>query len=331
VIALRALVTGGAGFIGSHVADLLVGQGHSVTVVDDLSTGRRENVPEAATFVLLDITSPDIAPLVRDGKFDVILHHAAQMDVRKSVADPVSDGTVNILGTVRLMEAVRKARTHPRIVFASTGGVLYGDFVTPPNEETFAKDPESPYAIAKLTSEYYLAYYARVHGIDAVALRYGNVYGPRQNPHGEAGVVAIFCGRILDRLPLTVFGDGRQTRDYVFVSDVARAAQMAASAILPPIGRLDARAFNVGTGVGTSVLDLAEALCRISGIRLPIEYAPARLGEQQRSFVSIHKAAAQLGWRPTVGLEDGLATTYRWFAEQHAPRAASADHLTHTV
>ena len=324
-MALRALVTGGAGFIGSHVADLLVGQGHSVTVVDDLSTGRRENVPDAATFVLLDITSPDVASLVRDGKFDVILHHAAQMDVRKSVADPVFDGTVNILGTVRLMEAARKARTHPRIVFASTGGVLYGDFVTPPNEESFAKDPESPYAIAKLTSEYYLAYYARVHGIDAVALRYGNVYGPRQNPHGEAGVVAIFCGRILDRLPLTVFGDGRQTRDYVFVADVARAALMAGSAILPPIGRLDARAFNVGTGVGTSVLEIADALARISGIRVPIEHAPARLGEQQRSFVSIHKAAAQLGWRPTVGLEDGLAMTYRWFAERHAPRATSAD------
>ncbi len=322
---LRALVTGGAGFIGSHVADVLVAQGHSVTVVDNLSTGRRENVPEAATFVLLDITSPDVASLVRDGKFDLILHHAAQMDVRKSVADPVFDGTVNILGTVRLMEAVRRARTRPRIVFASTGGALYGEFVTPPNEETFAKDPESPYAIAKLTSEYYLAYYARVHGIDAVALRYGNVYGPRQNPHGEAGVVAIFCGRILDGLPLTVFGDGRQTRDYVFVSDVAHAALVAASAVLPPVGRLDARAFNVGTGVATAVLDLTEALCRISGIRVPIEHAPARLGEQQRSVVSIDKAAAQLGWRPTVGLEDGLAMTYRWFAEQRARKAVRTD------
>lgn len=323
-MALRALVTGGAGFIGSHVADLLVAHGHSVTVVDNLSTGRRENVPEEATFVLLDITSSNVDSLVRDGKFDVILHHAAQMDVRKSVADPVSDGTVNILGTVRIMEAARKARAHPRMIFASTGGVLYGEFVTPPNAETFPKDPESPYAIAKLASEYYLAYYARVHRIDAVALRYGNVYGPRQDPHGEAGVVGIFCGRILDRLPLTVFGDGRQTRDYVFVSDVARAALIAASATLPPVGRLDARAFNIGTGVATPVLDIAEALCRIADVRVPIEHAPARPGEQQRSAVLIDKAAAQLGWRPSVGLEDGLAMTYRWFAEQHAPRAAAA-------
>jgi UDP-glucose 4-epimerase len=312
----RALVTGGAGFIGSHVADLYLAKGYAVTIADNLSSGRRSNIPAAATFVEIDVTSPDIGRLIRDGGFDVVSHLAAQIDVRKSVIDPAADAAINILGTLMVAEACRSATTRPRLILSSTGGALYGDFVTPPNEETMPKDPESPYGIAKLSGELYLAYYGRVHGLEAVALRYANVYGPRQDPHGEAGVVAIFCNRILEGRPLTVFGDGRQTRDYVFVGDVARANLAAATRGLPAAGRLDARGFNIGTGVETSVTTLATTLARVANASVSIEHAPARPGEQQRSSVKVDKAAAGLDWRPTVALEAGLLETYAWFARQ---------------
>lgn len=318
-MAKRLLITGGAGFIGSHVSEFFLDRGWSVEVLDDLSSGKREQVPGGATLHELNVTSVDAGRVVREGGFDLVVHLAAQMDVRKSVADPVHDASVNILGTLNLVESLRAAQRLPscRLVFASTGGVLYGDFVTPPNRETFAKDPESPYAISKLSGEHYLAYYGRVHGLDAVALRFGNVYGPRQDPHGEAGVVAIFCGRILEGRPLTVFGAGTQTRDYVYVSDVVNAIWLAATSPLPARERLDARAFNIGTGIGTSVNDLAAALLRVSGARVPIETAPARPGEQEHSFVDIAKAATQLGWRPAVDLERGLKMTYQWFESRH--------------
>ena len=310
----RLLVTGGAGFIGSHVADYFLDKGFEVHIVDDLSSGKRANIPKKSKFHQISVNTDEFARLVREGKFDVIAHLAAQMDVRKSVADPLNDATINIVGTLNLMEAVRASRGNARVIFASTGGVLYGDFNTPPNAEIYPKDPESPYAVAKLSIELYLAYYGRVHGLDAVALRFGNVYGPRQDPHGEAGVVAIFCGRILDNRPLTVFGDGRQTRDYVFVGDVTRAVWMAATKPLPDKGRLDARAFNIGTGIGTSVLEIAQKLQVAAGSEVPVEFAPHRPGEQQESFVNVDKASALLGWAPEVSLEEGLATTYEWFA-----------------
>jgi UDP-glucose 4-epimerase len=238
------------------------------------------------------------------------------MDVRKSVADPVVDATINIVGTLNLMEALRASGASTRVVFTSTGGVLYGDFNTPPNFETYPKDPESPYAISKLSTEYYLAYYGRVHDRDSVALRFGNVYGPRQDPHGEAGVVAIFCGRLLNNRPLTVFGDGLQTRDYVYVGDVARAMWLAATSALPEKGRLDARAFNIGTGRGTSVLEIAKLLQQASGSTVPIEFAPHRPGEQQESFVNPDKARDLLDWAPEVSLAEGLTTTYKWFEQR---------------
>ncbi|MFL5470160.1 MAG: NAD-dependent epimerase/dehydratase family protein [Gemmatimonadaceae bacterium] len=310
----RVLVTGGAGFIGSHVADLFLDKGFEVVIVDDLASGKRENLPSQARFHQLGVNSSEFARLVKNEKFDVVAHLAAQIDVRKSVADPVNDATINILGTLNLMESLRASGARTRVVFTSTGGVLYGDFNTPPNAETYPKDPESPYAIAKLSIEYYLAYYGRVHGMDSVAVRFGNVYGPRQDPHGEAGVVAIFCGRILDNRPLTVFGDGRQTRDYVYVGDVARSVFLAATKPLPEKGRLDARAFNIGTGVGTSVLEIASLLQEAAGTKAPIEFAPHRPGEQQESFVNVAKAKSELGWVPEVSLRDGLAKTYNWFA-----------------
>src|SRR3954470_2158852 len=310
----KILVTGGAGFIGSHVADLFLEKGYQVEIADDLSSGKRENVPRKTNFHQVSVTSPEFARLVRGGNFDVVAHLAGQIDVRKSVADPINDATINILGTLNLAESVRAAGGKARIVFTSTGGVLYGDFNTPPNAEIYSKDPESPYAISKLSTEYYLAYYGRVHGLDAVAVRFGNVYGPRQDPHGEAGVVAIFCGRILSGRPLTIFGDGLQTRDYVYVGDVARAVWLAATKPLPDKGRLDARAFNVGTGVGTPVLDIAKKLQQAARSDVPIEFAPHRPGEQQESFVNVDKAKAVLGWKPEVGLPDGLAKSYEWFA-----------------
>jgi UDP-glucose 4-epimerase len=319
----RVLVTGGAGFIGSHVSETFLDRGWTVEILDDFSTGKRENVPATATLHTLDVRSADAARVVREGAFDVVVHLAAQMDVRRSVADPVYDAAVNIVGTLNLTEAIRAGagNTRPRFVFASTGGVLYGDFTTPPNVETFAKDPESPYAISKLSAEHYLAYYQRVHGLDYAALRFGNVFGPRQDPHGEAGVVAIFCGRILEGRPLTVFGDGEQTRDYVFVGDVAQATWLAATRPLPAPGRLDARGFNIGTGIGTSVNVLAKALMRAAEITRPIEYAPKRPGEQQTSFLDVQKAQKLLGWTPATSLDAGLRTTFHWFAA-HRPAGA---------
>jgi UDP-glucose 4-epimerase len=312
----KALVTGGAGFIGSHVADLFLARGFEVTIVDDLTTGKRANVPDQARFLQIGVNSQEFAELVRESRFDVVTHLAGQIDVRKSVADPVADATTNILGTLNLMEALKASDAQTRVIFTSTGGALYGDLSTPPNVETFPKDPESPYAIAKLSVEYYLAYYGRVHHKDAIALRFGNVYGPRQDPHGEAGVVAIFCGRILKDRPLTVFGDGLQTRDYVYVGDVARAVLLAATKPLPEKGRLDARAFNIGTGKGTTVLEIAKLLQQAARSNVPIEFAPKRPGEQQESFVEVSKARETLGWVPEVSLSEGLAKTYSWFARE---------------
>lgn len=318
----RALVTGGAGFIGSHVADALLEQGYSVEIIDNFSSGDRRNVPPTAKVHEMDITSSDAARLIRESRFDAICHLAAQIDVRKSVADPAFDASVNVGGTLNLIEAVRQSGHPTRFVFSSTGGAIYGDFVSVPTEEHAPKDPESPYGVAKLSAEYYLAYYARVHGLDTVALRYSNVYGPRQNPHGEAGVVAIFCTRILEGKPLTVFGEGMQTRDYVYAVDVARANVAAASRPLARPAQLDLRAYNVGTSRQTTVLDLANGLRRAAGSDVPVQHAPARTGEQQRSAIIVDKAAKELGWQPKVQLEEGLRLTYEFFAARHREKRA---------
>jgi UDP-glucose 4-epimerase len=317
----RALVTGGAGFIGSHVCDVFAADGYTIDIIDDLSSGKRENVAAASTLHVLDVRSPEAARIVVQGNFDVIVHLAAQIDVRRSVDDPMYDASVNILGSLNILEAVRTSGRagRTRVVFSSTGGAIYGDLAVPPTVEATPKEPDSPYAIAKLAVEHYLSYYTRIHGFDTVVIRFGNVYGPRQDPHGEAGVVAIFCGRLLQGRPLTIFGDGTQTRDYVHVTDVAEAALLVARASLPPVKRLDDRAFNIGTGTATSVVDLARALLDAAGVDAPIEFAPKRPGELQDSCLSVDKARTVLGWSPRISLAQGLAETYR-FAARAAER-----------
>jgi UDP-glucose 4-epimerase len=317
------VITGGAGFIGSHLVERFLRERWTVHVIDNLVTGKRENLSADATFHELDIRDPKAAELIASTKPDVLAHLAAQMDVRRSVEDPMYDASVNVIGSLNLLEAVRKQSPKTRVVFASTGGALYGDNTTPPNFEDFKKDPESPYAITKLSVEYYLAYYGRVHKLDTVAMRFGNVYGPRQDPHGEAGVVAIFCGRILQGKSLTIFGDGKQTRDYVYVGDVAEALWTAATKPLPPVGLLDARGFNVGTGIGTSVVDMAAILLEEAGTKVGIEFAPKRPGEAQESFVDIGKAERLLGWKPRVTLREGLAQSFRWASERQAAAAGA--------
>ncbi len=309
----RVLVTGGAGFIGSHVADRYVAEGYSVTVLDDLSSGRRENVPADAEFVEADVQSPEARELLAAGGFSFLNHHAAQMDVRVSVADPEFDARVNIMGLLNLLEGARAGGVR-RVVFASSGGVVYGESDELPHREEAPKLPVSPYGVSKLTSEYYLSAYAMLHGFETLSLRYANVYGPRQSPHGEAGVVAIFGTRILRGDSLTVYGDGTQTRDYVYVGDVARANIEATRRPVPQIHTIDDVAFNVGTAVETSVNDLVEALLGATGESVAVEYAPARQGELARSSVYIGRAAREWSWQPEVPLSEGLRRTYDWIA-----------------
>lgn len=309
----RVLVTGGAGFIGSHIADAYLRNGDEVVVLDSLVHGRRENVPAGAEFVELDIRDPRAADLIRERRFDLVNHHAAQMDVRVSVTDPRFDASVNLDGLLNLLEASRESGVG-KFVFVSSGGVVYGEPEIRPTPEGAPKQPESPYGVTKLSGEYYLYYYHRVHGMDYVALRYSNVFGPRQDPHGEAGVVAIFSTRIIGDEPLTIFGDGEQTRDYVYVGDVVAANMLLSDARIPRSTGLDDRAFNVGTGKQTSVNALAETLASAAGRALDVRYAAARPGELQHSSLDANKLRGH-GWEPRTDLRSGLGATYEWIAE----------------
>jgi len=307
---MRILVTGGAGFIGSHVVDAYVAAGHEVIVVDDLSTGRRENLNPRARFHQLDITDPAVVDLVRDARPAVLNHHAAQMDVRRSVTDPLFDARVNILGTVNLLEGARRANVR-RVLFVSSGGAVYGEQEAFPAPESHPTNPVSPYGVSKRAGELYAFFYQAEYQLPFVALRYANVYGPRQDPHGEAGVVAIFSGRMLRAEPVTVNGDGKQTRDYVYVGDVARASLLALeSTATGP--------FNIGTGVETDVNALARLLLEATGGRSQVRHGPAKPGEQRRSVVDCRRAAEVLGWRPQVPLAEGLGRTVEWFRAQAA-------------
>lgn len=308
------LVSGGAGFIGSHVVDALIERGCEVHVIDDLSGGVRDNVPAAAHFHHLDIRDANVAELFEAHRFAALFHLAAQMDVRKSVADPQFDAQVNVLGLLNLMEAGRQHGLE-KVVFASTGGAIYGepdaDFNGGgPQPEGHPQRPLSPYGITKLVSEHYLRFYHNVHGIPAVALRFGNVYGPRQNPHGEAGVVAIFAQRMLRGEQPVINGPGTQTRDYVYVGDVVRAVVAAAA-------YEGADVFNVGTGIETDVNVLFRTIRDHVGNGTPEEHGPAKAGEQQRSVLDVSKPKRMLGWEPHVSVQDGLAKTVAWFRARH--------------
>ena len=313
----RVLVTGGAGFIGSHVADAFLEADYEVTVLDNLSSGRYENVPQGAKFVRAEIASPEARELVATGGFTHLDHQAAQIDVRVSVADPQFDARVNILGLLNLLEGARKGGVR-RVIFASSGGVVYGESDQLPHREDARKLPVSGYGASKLASEFYLAVFAQLYRIETVSLRYANVYGPRQNTEGEAGVVAIFGSRLRRGEPLTVFGDGRQTRDYVFVGDVAQANVLAATGTLPPLTTIDSSAFNVGTGREVSVNDLVTTMLTATGSRVPVTHAPARAGELLRSAVDPGRIRREWGWNPSVELSEGLKQTYDWIVRQAA-------------
>jgi UDP-glucose 4-epimerase len=308
---MNVLVTGGAGFIGSTLADALIAEGHSVHIVDNFYSGKPENIHPKATFHELDICDARTARLIESERFDAIFHQAAQMDVRKSVAEPSFDANVNIMGSLNILEAAQRAGTR-KVVFASSGGTVYGDLVQFPAPETHPLLPTSPYGISKLTVEHYLRFYQQVYGMHYVALRYANVYGPRQNPHGEAGVVAIFCSRLLAGQPTIVNGDGTQTRDYVYVDDVV-AANLAA---LHWSG--EAGAFNVGRGVETDVNEVFDVINRATGSRATRTHGPAKVGEQLRSVIDPTLAGQVLGWKPLVGVEEGLARTVEWFRQRQA-------------
>ena len=311
----RVLVTGGAGFIGSHIAEAYLSAGWEVVILDDLSRGHQRNVPSGARFVRADIRSPEARKLLADGGFTVLNHHAAQIDVRVSVDEPAFDASINVVGLVNLLEGAGAGGVK-RVVFASSGGVVYGDPEVVPTPETAPKGPISPYGVSKLAGEYYLRALAALRGFEAVAMRYANVFGPRQDPKSEAGVVSIFVSRLLEQQKLTVFGDGRQTRDYVFVRDVARANVLAATAAVPPGADIDATAFNIATAVQTNVLELAERVGRVMGVKPEIEFAPPRAGELFRSSLDIGKAKRVLGWSPSVTFDDGLRDLVAWFKKE---------------
>jgi UDP-glucose 4-epimerase len=300
---VRAIVTGGAGFIGSHVAEALLARGDEVHVLDNLASGRRENVPDGARFHEGDIRNGS-AEIFDEARPEVCFHLAAQADVRVSVERPDYDADVNVLGTLRVLEAARRHGT--QVVFASTGGAIYGECDEPAREDA-ERRPLAPYGTSKLAGEEYLATYNRLHGTSHVALRYGNVYGPRQDPHGEAGVVAIFMRKLATDGTPRIYGDGRQTRDYVYVGDVV-------AATLAAVGH-DGGVFNVGTGRETSVLELYDAITEASEIRREPEFAPPRLGELQRSALDPSLSARELGWRAESDLGSALRTTWEWVRE----------------
>ncbi len=315
----RVLVTGGAGFIGSHVADAYLERGDEVWIVDDLSSGRRSNLPAAARFVELEIGDPRLDDLFREaGGFDVVNHHAAQIDVRRSVADPRYDARINVDGLLNVLECARRYGTR-RVIFVSSGGVVYGEPEERPTPERAPKLPMSPYGVTKLAAEYYLSYYRQVHGLEYAAVRYSNVYGPRQDPYGEAGVVAIFSTRVRDGEPVTVYGDGEQTRDYVYVGDVVAANMLVTDHVFGAAAGLDDRAFNVGTGRETSVNELARTLMAGVGREVEVRYAEARAGELRHSCLDATRLRA-LGWAPRTTLLDGLAATYNYIAAERVSR-----------
>ena len=302
---MRILVTGGAGFIGSHIADAYVAGGHRVTILDNLSTGKRGNINPRARFVKGNIRDKGLARLFKRERFDVVNHHAAQMDVRRSVEDPVFDASVNVMGLLNLLDLSRQNGVK-KFIFAASGGTYYGECTRPAREED-PPQPLSPYGVTKLAGEHYIRAYGALHGLTFTVLRYGNVYGPRQDPHGEAGVVAIFCRRLLAGEPAFIYGTGKQMRDYVFVRDVARANVAALS-------KGEGESVNIGMGKAADVNRLFKILSACHGGPAISEKKPPRAGELFRSVLNVSKASRVLGWKAAVSLDKGLAETYQHIA-----------------
>ncbi len=307
---MNILVTGGAGFIGSHVVDAYIAEGHNVVVVDDLSSGVKENLNPKAEFVQLDIRRPEIQQVFQRHSFDVVNHHAAQMDVRRSVADPKFDADVNVIGGLNIFESARQSGVK-KIIFSSTGGAIYGEQDYFPADEDHPVRPLSPYGIAKLVTEKYLFYYRAVHRIEHVILRYANIYGPRQNPHGEAGVVAVFAKKMLRGEKPIINGDGKQTRDYTYVGDVVKGNLLA-------LKYPGSNVFNIGTGIETDVTQLFRILRGLLNPACPEEHGPAMIGEQLRSVITSAKIQRELGWSPNIGLSEGLKMTAEYFKGRFA-------------
>ncbi len=305
---MKIAITGGAGFIGSHIADSYIAAGHDVVILDNFSSGKRENVNELARVIEADITSADIDLIFKNEKFDVVNHHAAQIDVRVSVNNPQLDAKLNILGGINVYETAAKYKVK-KIIFASSGGTVYGEQTEFPATETHPTNPCSPYGIAKLVNEHYLFYYKKQYGVDYVALRYGNVYGPRQNPHGEAGVVAIFASKLLEGLQPIINGKGKQTRDYVYVTDVARANVLALREHAHGI-------YNVGTGEEVDVNTIFRKLRDTVNPQCEEIHGEAKSGEQQRSVISYQKIYDELGWKPQMDFTAGLKQTIGFFYQQ---------------
>lgn len=305
---MKVLVTGGAGFIGSHVCDEFLRRGHEVIALDNLSSGRKENLDPRVRLVELDIRSPEAARFIERERPEVLCHLAAQMDVRRSVEDPRFDADVNISGFLNLLEAARRSGVK-KVLFSSTGGAIYGEQDVFPASETHPRRPVSPYGVSKAAGELYLGYYHAQYGLPYVALRYANVYGPRQNPHGEAGVVAIFSQRVISGQDCTIYGDGGQTRDFVFGPDVARANGLAFEKDF--VG-----AVNIGTGVETDINTLHGLLAQAAGSNGRVIHAPGKPGEQRRSCIDPSLARRVLGWEPSVALPEGLRRTVEYFRQQ---------------
>jgi UDP-glucose 4-epimerase len=314
---VKALVTGGAGFIGSTLVDRLLAEGHAVDVVDNLTTGSLGNLAEARssrarrlTFHQMDVRSPDLAELVNRCRPEVVFHLAAQVDVRVSVMDPIFDADVNVIGSLRVLEAARTSGAR-KVVFASSGGTIYGnpDPADLPVKESHPQRPVSPYGVSKKVVGDYLVAYRELHDLEFTALALGNVYGPRQDPHGEAGVVAIFAGRLLADQPCTIYGEGTQTRDFVFVDDVVDAFARAA-------GRGGGLILNIGTGTETTINEVYAAMAKHAGRSDPALHAPPRPGELERNSLDPARAAMHLGWKPWTSLEEGTAAVVDWFRER---------------
>ncbi|HUF37599.1 MAG TPA: SDR family oxidoreductase [Anaerolineales bacterium] len=305
--AKKVLVTGGAGFIGSHVVDLLIEAGHDVAVVDDFSTGRRRNLNPAARLYEVDIRSPQLRDVFAAERPEIVDHHAAQVDVRLSVRDPMLDADINILGSLNVLEQAREFEVQ-KIVYSSTGGAVYGDPDYLPCDENHPIRPLSQYGASKYIVEQYLRLYRELYGFEYVVLRYPNVYGPRQDPHGEAGVVAIFTGKMLQGLQTVINGDGQQTRDFVYVKDCARANLLALESV-------ETGVFNLASGKGTTINDLAALLQEVTGCPLDPIHGPAKIGETRRIYLDARRARKTLGWTPEVPLPDGLEQTVAYFRE----------------